>query len=168
MKRLRLYFTEPQGSNLLAGLWGTLVLSTLLVFAAGTTGCQTSTYDQEAGPTAKWPERAQTGDAASEPHGARVRYEFDPVTGKLLAIEFDVTNATEFAMLDMSGISSKSAISKSSLSAAGSRDGMNGNVTEVRGEAKTEAKLDAVIKSLAGLAKEVAKMKSPVPLPDKE
>lgn len=161
MNRMKVFIASNSPKMWLSLMWVTLLTSLLL-------GCQTSSYDQEAGPTAKWADRTETGDAATEPHGARVRYDFDPLTGALVSIEFDVTNATEFAMLDMSGINSKSAVSKSSLSAAGSRNGMNGNVTEVQGRAETEAKLDAVIASLASLTSELAKLKSPVAVPGRE
>jgi hypothetical protein len=127
-------------------------------------GCQTSGYEQEAGLKSTWPDRAETGTAAEEPHGANIIYEFED--GQVTRIEVNITNATDVALLDTSLLKSKSAVSKSSVGAAGSRDGMLSNITKIEGKADTEARLDAVIKSLASLAKELGKAKAPIALPD--
>jgi len=126
------------------------------------TGCSFNEYDQGAGIEASWPAREATGKAKDEPHGAHIVYKFDKTTGNVESIELKITNATDIALLDESLLKSRSAVSKTAIGAAGSRNGMLDNNTTVEGKAETESKLADSLEKLNDLIRD---LKAPVTKP---
>lgn len=120
-------------------------------------GCATGTYQQEAGVNVKWDEP----DPANE---ATVRYEFDPKTGAVTAIEIETGNATLLSLLDGSELKAKSAISKSEVAKlAGNRDGMLDNNAGVNAEGlATKQELSDAIEKLGKAVKDAM---NPTPVP---
>ena len=125
------------------------------IAALAFTGCSFNEYDQGAGIRANWPERAETGKAKDEPHGAHVVYKFDKETGNVTEIDVNITNATDIALVDESLIKSRSAVSKTAIGAAGSRKGMLDNNTQVEGKAETESKLTDALNELNGIIRDL-------------
>jgi len=133
------------------------ILTILAILAAVIlTGCQANKYQQEAGVRATWENENPTNQI-------HVVYTFDTNTHSVAKIELGVTNAVEVTLLDGSKLRSNSAVSKSDMSAAGNRDGMLDNNTELQGKATTESKLDALAAQVVALAEKLNELKSPIP-----
>ena len=128
-----------------------LILTATIAFIA--TGCATHNYNQSAGVVI---ENDSAEDAAT--NSTTITYEFDPVTGNTTKVTVKVLNASEISMLDQSGFRGRSLLSKTDVTAKGTREGMLDNNTTVAGESKTEAE------KAADILKAAADLKSPVNL----
>lgn len=138
------------------------VLEVFLVLFLGITvalaaGCATGTYEQEAGVSVQW-------DEPDPANAATVRYEFDPKTGAVMAIEIETGNATLLSLLDGSQLKAKSAISKSEVAKlAGNRKGMLDNNAGVNAEGlATKQELSDAFEKLGKAIKDA---KNPIPVP---
>jgi uncharacterized lipoprotein YajG len=144
-------------ANTRAGI-AALQITAVILAAFFLAGCQANKYQQEAGVRAQWKNENPTNQI-------HVVYTFDTNTQTVAKIELGVTNAVEVTLLDGSKLRSNSAGSKSDMTAAGNRQGMLDNNTNLSGKASTESKLAEALNELNGI---IRNLKAPVTTPTDE